>query len=58
MTGLGQLRKSSPGGPQGLPDEESKHAQEEQVKRDLVSTVLDPAARERRKLDRRLRSRY
>ncbi|KAG6879033.1 hypothetical protein C0992_005726 [Termitomyces sp. T32_za158] len=51
MEGLSPLQSvtsnPNPSASQGLPDEESKHAQEEQLKRDLVSTVLDPAARER-----------
>lgn len=49
MEGLSQI-------PQGVPsqsgqtgaEDEAKRAQEEQMKRDLMATVLDTAARERR----------
>ncbi|KAG6903188.1 hypothetical protein C0995_002731 [Termitomyces sp. Mi166 len=49
MEGLGQLRNvtSNPSASQDSPDEDSKRAQDEQMRRDLMSTVLDPAARER-----------
>ncbi|RDB21255.1 Programmed cell death protein 5 [Hypsizygus marmoreus] len=35
------------GGPQGSGEDEAKRVQEEQMRRDLISTVLDTAARER-----------
>ncbi|KAF5381096.1 hypothetical protein D9615_003864 [Tricholomella constricta] len=50
MEGLGQIRDavSNQSAQQGTGDEsEAKRAQEEQMRRDLMSTVLDLAARER-----------
>ncbi|KAF8078062.1 PDCD5-related protein [Lyophyllum atratum] len=49
MEGLGHIQDAVPsqGSPQVTGDEEAKRAQEEQTRRDLMSKVLDPAARER-----------
>ena len=38
------------GGAQGGEDESGKQAAEEQMRRDLLATILDSAARERREL--------
>jgi hypothetical protein len=35
------------------PDEDAKRAQEEQMRRDMIATILEPAARERRKFNPR-----
>ncbi|KAG5646692.1 hypothetical protein DXG03_002682 [Asterophora parasitica] len=50
MEGLDQLRDavSNQGGQRDAGDAEAKRAQEEQMRRDLMTTVLDAAARERR----------
>lgn len=51
MEGLSQIPQSAPGqgGSQAsAAEDEAKRAQEEQMKRDLMATVLDTAARERR----------
>lgn len=50
MEGLGQLPQGVPSGnapTQGGAEEEAKRAQEEEMRRDLMATVLDLAARER-----------
>ncbi|KAG6911444.1 hypothetical protein DXG01_014518 [Tephrocybe rancida] len=49
MDGFSQIKDATPsqGAPQSAGDEEAKRAQDEQMRRDLMSTVLDPAARER-----------
>jgi programmed cell death protein 5 len=51
MEGLSQLPQGVPaqgGAPQqGGAEDEAKRAQEEQMRRDLLATVLDSAARER-----------
>jgi len=47
---ISQLKPATPGGENGDDDtqgQEVKRAQEEQVKRDLLSTVLESDARER-----------
>lgn len=47
---VSQLKPATPGGANGDDDaqgQEAKRAQEEQVKRDLLSTVLESDARER-----------
>jgi programmed cell death protein 5 len=50
MEGLSQTPQgaTTQGGSQGGAEDEAKRAQEEQMKRDLMATVLDTAARERR----------
>ncbi|KAG6854600.1 hypothetical protein C0991_004202 [Blastosporella zonata] len=49
MEGLSQIKDTVPnqGISQGAGDEEAKRTQEEQMRRDLMTTVLDLAARER-----------
>jgi DNA-binding TFAR19-related protein (PDSD5 family) len=47
---LSQLQQSAPGRANGPDDEETKQraANEEQMRRDMLATVLDSGARERR----------
>ncbi|GLB35064.1 putative double-stranded DNA-binding domain containing protein [Lyophyllum shimeji] len=49
MDSLNQIRDAaaSPGNAQRASEEEAKRAQEEQMRRDLMSSLLDAAARER-----------
>jgi hypothetical protein len=43
-----QVPQTNPAQQQGAEDEAAKRAQEEQMRRDVMATVLDTAARERR----------
>lgn len=46
---LHQLEANAPAGASEGAEEEGKRQSEEQMRRDLLSTVLEPTARERRK---------